>query len=86
MGCLIAALPGLQHGPLFYRALEKCKDLALKESKGNFDKPVTLSVAAILDIQWWHTHVEHATNHIHPPPVALVLYSDASIEGWGVLP
>ena len=39
VGCFIAALPGVKYGGLFYRNLERCKNLALKSAKGNFEKP-----------------------------------------------
>ena len=37
--CFIAALPGVKYSGLFCLNLERCKNLALKSAKGNFEKP-----------------------------------------------
>ena len=42
-GGFIAALPGVKYGGLFYRNLERCKNLALKSAKGNFEKTMRLT-------------------------------------------
>ena len=75
VGCLIAALPGVKYGGLFYRSLERCKNLALKSARGNFEKTTRLSSQAQQDLGWW--------SHNITPPVGLPLFSDASLEGWG---
>ena len=43
IGKLVAAFPAVQHGPLFYRALERDKIIALKMHKGHFDRKMSLS-------------------------------------------
>ena len=43
VGCIIAALPGVKYGGLFYRKIEKCKNYNLKLSKGNFGKTMKLT-------------------------------------------
>ena len=83
VGTLVAALPGITWGPLFYRALEGCKDHALRLSKGDFDTPVMLSSDAVSDLEWWNSNILGASNFIHPPPIDFTIYSDASLEGWG---
>ena len=83
VGMLIAALPAVRHGALFYRAIEHDKNAALRMNKGNFYKMMTLSIAAKNDILWWHNHIGSAHHFIHPPPIMLTIYSDASLEGWG---
>ena len=37
IGTLVASLPGVTYGALYYRFLEKCKLDALRESRGDFD-------------------------------------------------
>ena len=83
VGMLIAALPAVRHGALFFRAIERDKNAALRRNKGNFCKMMTLSIAAKNDILWWHNHIGSAHHFIHPPPIMLTIYSDASLEGWG---
>ena len=43
VGCLIAALPRVKYGGLFYRSLDRCKNLALKSARGNFEKTTRLT-------------------------------------------
>ena len=69
VGMLIAALPAVRHGALFYRAIERDKNAALRRNKGNFRKMMTLSVAAKNDILWWHNHIGSAHHFVHPPPL-----------------
>ena len=83
VGCIIAALPGVKYGGLFYRHLEKCKNIALKYAKGDYEKTMTLSPQAKHDLHWWPHHLTFASHFIHTPAVSLTLFSDASLEGWG---
>ena len=83
VGCLIAALPGVKYGALFYRRLEHCKNNSLKLHKGNYKKKSMLTEDALEDVKWWATNVNAVTNFIYPPPVTLTLYADASLEGLG---
>ena len=82
-GCLIAALSGVKYGGLFYRSLERCKNLALKSARGNFKKTMRLTSQAQQDLGWWSRNITLASHFLHTPPVELTLFSDASLEGWG---
>ena len=53
IGTLTATFPKNRLGPLYYRALDKCKTRALKKSKGNFECRVTLPKGLLLDLKWW---------------------------------
>ena len=83
VGCLIAALPGVKYGTLFYHRLEHCKNNSLKLHRGNYKKKSMLTEDALEGVKWWATNVNAVTNFIYPPPVTLTLYADASLEGWG---
>ena len=78
VGCIIAALPGVKYGGLFYRNLERCKIIALKYAKGDYEKTMTLSPQAKRDLHWWSHHLPFASHFIHTPAVSLTLFSDAS--------
>ena len=80
---LIAALPAVRHGALFYRAIEHDKNAALRRNNGNFCTVMTLSILAKKEILWWHNHIGSVHHFIHPPPIMITIYSDASLEGWG---
>ena len=38
IGKMVAAEPGVEHAPLFYKPLEKVKDTELRCHNGNFDR------------------------------------------------
>ena len=83
VGMIIAALPAVRHGRLFYRCLEKDKNLALSYNKGNYNKTKSLSSQALQDVLWWCDNIQPSSSFIHPPPIEKVIYTDASLEGWG---
>ena len=58
LGYLSSSFIAVRYGKLHYRDLERCKILALKLSKGNFEKKVNLNEHAIDDIKWWAEHVQ----------------------------
>ena len=49
-GMLVASIPAVSYGKLFYRQLENEKIIALKKSCGDFDSTVFLSPVAKLDL------------------------------------
>ena len=44
---------------------------------------MTLSPQARNEVQWWVTHIYHSQKFLHAPPITTIIYSDASLEGWG---
>ena len=46
LGLMTSSFAGVMYGALHYRALEMEKTCALKQNKGNFDRPMTLSSEA----------------------------------------
>ena len=85
IGCLVASLPAVMHGALYYKYLEKEKIAALGLCKGNFDSHMSLSVNAIAELNWWSKNIDTSFNRIRVPSVDIVLHSDASLEGWGAV-
>ena len=83
IGMIIAALLAVRHGALHYRAMERDKISALRDSGGDFDQLMTLSPAAGGEVRWWIAHVAHSQKFLHAPPLTTIIYSDASLEGWG---
>ena len=53
IGKLVAAEPGVLYGPLYYKTMELERDLALKQSYGNFDNVMQLSLETRSCLQWW---------------------------------
>ena len=83
IGKLVAAFPAVQHGPLFYRALERDKIIALKMHKGHFDRKMSLSREAKGELQWWIHNVTASFSAIRHPCPSIEIRTDASGSGWG---
>jgi hypothetical protein len=84
-GKIIATFPGVMHGPLYYRYIEKDKCFALKCNKGCFDKHMTLSSKAKAELEWWTENIMDAQNNIYRDPPLDILTTDASNQGWGAV-
>ena len=83
LGLMTSSFPGVMHGALHYRALEMGKTCALKQNKGNFDRPMTLSSEAKSDIQWWIDSISEAYNPVHHGDPDIIMTTDASLLGCG---
>lgn len=83
IGKLVSAFPGVQYGQLYYRYIERDKINALKQNKGHFDRPMTLSEDAKIELQWWIKNVESSVNFIRRPSPTVEIRTDASGAGWG---
>ena len=85
IGILISNFPGVNHGPLHYRALELCKIYALKQSKGNYTSKLALSPQAKKELAWWMGNIATASKPVQCPNPALVIQFDGSNAGWGAV-
>lgn len=85
IGLMVSMFPGVEYAQLFYRSLEIDKIKALKESRGNYNSVMTLSVTSVIDLKWWIKNVESSFKWISHGDPLLSLYSDASKEGWGAV-
>ena len=83
IGTLVSCFPAVSHGPLHYRSLERDKITALKFNYGNFNAKMSLNDSSKEELAWWISQENKFSKCIHPPPIDLVLFSDASLEGWG---
>ena len=84
IGKLIAALPGIEFGQLYYRHLERDKIKALALNNGDFHAFMSFSHCAVQDIQWWCDNLMTASHRIRPPFITSVFQTDASNSVWGV--
>ena len=83
IGSLVSSFPGVEFGPLHYRALGADKDSYLRIHQGNFDALMCLSGAALEDLNWWVVHLPSANKNIYHSPPNIVVHTDASNIGWG---
>ena len=80
---LTSSFPGNQFGPLYYRTMLKLKDKSLKYNKGNFNAVIKLSEDTLYEIAWWKKNIFKAFKPIRYPKISIIIYTDASLEGWG---
>lgn len=84
IGTMVSCFPATSYGQLHYRCLENLKIVALKQNRGNFNARVKISSKdCINEINWWIDQKNKFSRPIRLPSIDLVLYSDASLEGWG---
>ena len=83
IGKIVSSYPGIMHGALYYRHLEKDKSLAMIRTKGNFDDLMSLSHYAKSELHWWIQHVGDAYNVINHPQPQYQITTDASLMGLG---
>ena len=83
IGLLTSAQPAVLPAPLHYRALQRSRNRALRNSL-DYDRPCRLLPQAQQDLQWW-IHSLHLNNgrKILVPNHQLMVTSDASLKGWG---
>ena len=75
---LIAAFPGVMHGPLHHRTLERYKASAMKANKGNCEAKLALCEKSLREIEWWFQNLTTAHNVISHDSPSLVITSGAS--------
>ena len=85
IGKIISSFPGVKHGPLHFRFLERDKSSFLKSHKGNFDAHMSLSKEAHDELQWWSDNVTTSFNVIRHDNPSHTLTTDASRTGWGAV-
>ena len=60
------------------------KTEALSEHRGNFDAQMYLNEDIYQELDWWIRNVESLSAPIVPSNPSLIIYTDASLDGWGV--
>ena len=83
VGLLVASLPGVQMGRMFYRRLDNYKTKALKEKAGNFKAYMQITPEMKEDLLWWMNNIHHSFGNIAESEPDLHLSSDSSKSGWG---
>ena len=57
IGHMVASLPAVLYGALYYRNIDRDKTNALKDSKGNFYKSMSIPAKGIREMEWWYNHL-----------------------------
>jgi len=85
LGNFSASFIAVTYGKLHYRDLEREKILALRNNKGNFDRPIILTSIAKYDIDWWIDHIDSSNRVISHGNPEFVMTTDACNTGWGAV-
>ena len=83
VGSMVAAFPGVQFGPLYYRQIELDRAQALKLNKWNYEAHMQLSQRAKDDLLWWIQNVTDSSKPVSMGNPDFTIESDASTLGWG---
>ena len=82
VGILVASLPGVQYGKVFYRQCDNYKTKALKDNKGNFNGKITLPNSCKEDLSL-ASNIKTSANKISKGNLNIELESNASNTAWG---
>ena len=85
IGTFVVTFPASKFGPLYYRALEKDKVMALKKNYGGYNSSLSLPSVAKTKLQWWLDNIDEMSNWIYPPTIVTETFCDASNLGWGTV-
>ena len=83
VGLLVASIPGVQMGKLYYRKLDNVKTKELKLNKGNFKANMSVSPDMVEDLNWWKDNIHSVCRYLTESSPDLYLSSDSSKTGWG---
>ena len=83
IGLMVASLPGVQYGKMYYRTCDNYKSLCLKENRGNFAATIPLTEECRVDLKWWVDNILSVKRDILLSPPQFTVESDASLKGWG---
>ena len=82
---MVASFVAVPLGPLYYRVLEKDKNRALSENKGNWERKVLVSEGSKNELRWWVENTEEQSASIYRPNPIITMETDSSLTGWGAL-
>ena len=85
IGLMVASFVAVPLGPLYYRVLEKDKNRALSENKGNCERKMLVSEESKNELRWWVENTEEQSAPIYRPNPTITMKTDSSLTGWGAL-
>jgi len=85
IGLVVSAFSSVELGKLHYREMEKAKTVALKESKGDFDAKMPISLSMKSELRWWIENIQTQVRRIRRNNPEIVIQTDSSTIGWGAV-
>ena len=83
VGLLGSRCPAVKYGRLYTKKIERVRFINLLENDKNFDAVMELLALLQPIYNWWRQNITSARNPIRALNYALVIYTDASLSGWG---
>lgn len=83
IGTLVSACPAVKYGFLYLKGLEREKFLALNRNNMAFNALMLIPSHLKTDLLWWLNSIPTAFNDIRKDAFDLVIFTDASLTGWG---
>ena len=85
IGLCISILPCFPEGRLRYQNLEHAKLQALRARGFRWGKTMPVTSADHVTLAWWLKTITDNKPHVFAMvPISLTLWSDASLQGWGI--
>lgn len=85
LGVLTSACPAIRYSWLYTKSFERCKYLALKESRNNYEEIMNLPTSLQSDFKWWLNNLPLSFNNIKVDTFVIEIFTDASSTGWGAV-
>lgn len=82
IGVLVSVCPAVKYGWLYTKNLEREKYLALKRAK-SYEAKMYLNNKILADFNWWLQIIDTTYNDIKKDKFKIVIFTDASLTGWG---
>ncbi|ODM90605.1 Transposon Ty3-I Gag-Pol polyprotein [Orchesella cincta] len=83
IGYLVSVSPAVPYSPLYIRTLELEKTIALVKNNYDYSKFLSFSDSVRKDLKWWVDTVGSAVMKIRNDSFDFVVFTDASLTGWG---
>ena len=83
IGTLQATSPACDLASLFTKSMENCKIEELSKNEYNYDAEMRIPENVREDLRWWMHNLDKIERPIHRCNPDYVIYTDASLEGWG---
>jgi hypothetical protein len=83
VGILQATAPANPVAPLYTKVMERVKNEELKKNFGKFERKMVIPRQLKEELQWWEDNLFQLECPIKRNEPDMVLYTDASLLGWG---
>lgn len=84
IGQLVSVSPAIKYSPIYIKNIEREKFLALQKTNNDYDSVMVLNHRVLKDdLDWWDKNIFQGSEEIRQDTYDIVIYTDASLTGWG---